>query len=138
MDAADGPLTQREYDVATVPVGPALAGAVVDFRGRALDWQSGGGEGGEGGAASLPYAPGSAAPLGVDVQGALFAECPPMEARSQICEALTTGVKGIDALTPLGRGQCLLVLGAAGSGKSTAVVDAVHAQAAAGVRCVIA
>jgi F-type H+-transporting ATPase subunit alpha len=138
VDAADGPLTQREYDVATVPVGPGLAGAVVDYRGRALDWEGGSGSGLADDGISLPPAPGASPPLGTDAAGALFAECPPMEARSQICAALTTGVKGIDALTPLGRGQCLLVLGAPGSGKTTAALDAVLAQASSGVRCVVA
>jgi F0F1-type ATP synthase alpha subunit len=128
VDAADGPLTQREYDVATVPVGPSLAGAVVDWRGRPLAWGSGGSD----------SAPSSPSPLGGEASGALFAECPPMDARAQILEPLHTGVKGIDALTPLGRGQCLLVLGGPGSGKSTATLDAVLAQAGTGVRCVIA
>lgn len=135
VDAADGPLTQREYDVATVPVGPGLAGSVVDFRGRALDWES---MRSDEAAPALPFSSGSPTPLGADVSGPLFAECPPMEARSQICAALTTGVKGVDALTPLGRGQCLLVLGAPGAGKSTAMLDAVLAQAGTGVRCVVA
>ena len=43
-------------------------------------------------------------------------------------------MKGIDALTPVGRGQCLLVLGGRGSGKSTACRDAAIAAARAGVR----
>jgi len=118
-DATAGPATKREYETAMVPVGDGAAGRVVDFRGRALD----GNADGVPGAATL-------APL--------LAEPPPMDARESINSALSTGVKGIDVLTPVGRGQCLLVLGADGAGKSTAMLDAAAAAAASGVRVVYA
>ena len=137
VDAAAGPATKREYGVVTVPVGDGALGKVVDFLGREVDLSGAGAE--AGGAPTTtsatpppPLVPGSAA------FAPLFALPPTMDAREPISEPLHTGVKGIDALTPVGRGQCLLVLGAPGAGKSTAMLDAVLAQAGTGVRCVVA
>jgi F-type H+-transporting ATPase subunit alpha len=61
-----------------------------------------------------------------------------MESREQITEALVTGVKALDVLTPLGRGQALQVSGPQGSGKTQLCIDAVIGQAGSGVRCVYA
>jgi len=133
VDAAAGPATKREYGVVTVPVGDGALGKVVDFLGREVDLSGAGAE--AGGAQTTtsatpppPLVPGSAA------FAPLFALPPTMDAREPISEPLHTGVKGIDALTPVGRGQCLLVLGGRGSGKSTACRDAAIAAARAGVR----
>lgn len=133
VDAAAGPATKREYGVVTVPVGDGALGKVVDFLGREVDLSGAGAE--AGGAPTTtsatpppPLVPGSAA------FAPLFALPPTMDAREPISEPLHTGVKGIDALTPVGRGQCLLVLGGRGSGKSTACRDAAIAAARAGVR----
>ena len=72
VDDDKGPSTKREYEIARVPAGEALAGKVVDFLGRA---------------------PGSQVQLGTSVMVPLFGEQPDMEAREQIAEALLTGVK---------------------------------------------
>ena len=132
VDASAGPATKREYEVVKVPVGDRSLGKVVDFLGREVDLSCGdsdddGGDGGETGsptsAAAAPSLPGSAA------FAPLFALPPTMDAREPISEPLHTGVKGIDALTPVGRGQCLLVLGGKGAGKTTACRDAAIAAA---------
>ena len=47
-------------------------------------------------------------------------------------------VQAVDALTPLGRGQALLVTGARRAGKTALVLDAVLAQARSNVRCIVA
>ena len=121
VDPSSGPSTKREYEVATVPVGDGAAGRIVSAAGVAVD--------GRGGDADTP---------GAGVTAPLLAGAPPMDARDPISEPLTTGVKGIDTLTPVGRGQCLLVLGAPGAGKTTACVDAAVTAARAGVRVVYA
>ena len=72
VDDDKGPSTKREYEIARVPAGEALAGKVVDFLGRA---------------------PSSQVQLGTSVMVPLFGEQPDMEAREQIAEALLTGVK---------------------------------------------
>ena len=86
VDDDKGPSTKREYEIARVPAGEALAGKVVDFLGRA---------------------PGSQVQLGTSVMVPLFGEQPDMEAREQIAEALLTGVKVGAAMQA---GQCNLPL----------------------------
>ncbi|CAL8468619.1 g8159 [Coccomyxa elongata] len=117
VDEQQGPMTKREYDVAKVPVGDELAGKVVDFLGRA---------------------PGTQVQLGTSAFAPLFGEQPDMESREQIAEALVTGVKALDMLTPLGRGQALLVTGMRQSGKTSLVLDAILGQYRSGVRCIYA
>lgn len=61
-----------------------------------------------------------------------------MAQRAQISECLLTGVRALDALTPLGRGASFLVIGPDGSGKTTLAVDAMLGQVGSGVHCVYA
>lgn len=117
VDAQSGPATQRDYEQASVPAGDALLGQVVDWLGRR---------------------PGEQQQIGADAWAPLLAEQLDMDSREQIAEALTTGVRAIDILTPLGRGQAQLLTGPHGSGKTLAAVDAILGQAGAGVRCVYA
>ena len=72
VDDAEGSKTKREYELARVPVGGALAGQVVDFMGR-------------------PH--GSAYQIGLDKQLPLLNEQLDMGSREQINEPLLTGVK---------------------------------------------
>lgn len=57
-----------------------------------------------------------------------------MDNREQIAEALLTGVRAVDALTPIGRGQAQLVAGPVGSGKSQLCIDAVVGQVRVSLR----
>ena len=61
-----------------------------------------------------------------------------MDSREQIKESLFTGVKAVDVLTPIGRGQAQLVAGPTGAGKTQLCIDVVVGQRGAGVRCVYA
>ncbi|KAL3150580.1 hypothetical protein ABBQ32_000390 [Trebouxia sp. C0010 RCD-2024] len=122
-DDAEGPTTKREYEVARVPVGAALNGQAVNFLG-------------------CPQ--GSQFPLGMDAQLPLLNDQLDMKSREQINSPLFTGVKALDTLTPLGRGQAQLLLGPAASGKTSLAVDAIIGQHAlqrpgqSPVRCVYA
>lgn len=129
VDENEGPRTKREYEPTMVPVGKGLCGQVVDFLGRPM--QSLGGIHGSPASAPNP-------PLGLDAQLPLLNPQPDMESREQIAEALVTGVKALDVLTPLGRGQALQVSGPQGSGKTQLCIDAVLGQRGVGVRCVYA
>lgn len=117
----------------TVPVGDGALGKVVDYLGREVDLSGDSDDDGDESTTSSASAPSSSFP-GSAASAPLFALPPTMDAREPISEPLHTGVKGIDALTPVGRGQCLLVLGGRGSGKTTACRDAAIAAARAGVR----
>eukprot|EP00963_Diacronema_lutheri_P001979 scaffold128_cov328-Pavlova_lutheri.AAC.30 len=63
---------------------------------------------------------------------------PDVGSRQKIHENLHTGLCGVDALAPIGRGQTMPFIGPKGSGKSQALMDAVCAQKDSGVYCVYA
>jgi len=105
-------LTGRQ---AAIPVGDALTGRVLDPLGAPLD------------GLSAPVCP-SRRPLD--------APSPPMIQRDFVTEPLFTGVKIIDTLVPIGRGQRQLIVGDKGLGRSALAIDAVLAQQGTGVRCV--
>lgn len=120
-DEEQGPLTKREYNLAAVPVGEELLGKVVNFRGYPA---LGDGE--------------DTSPLGTSVMYPLL-NCPPnMEDRESIDSPLMTGVKAIDIITPLGRGQALQLSGVQGSGKTQLCIQVVMGQKGSGVKCVYA
>ena len=103
--------------VASVVVGEALLGRVVDALGRPLD--------GGPPPASAVYWP-------VD------REAPGVADRLPVSQPLNTGIKVIDALLPLGRGQRELILGDRGTGKTALAIDAILAQRGGDVLCVYA
>lgn len=129
VDESEGPTTKREYELTTVPAGDALRCRVVDYLGRPLEISIEG---------HIALEDRNA--IGVDVQVPLLNIQPDMESRQQICEALVTGVKSVDIVTPLGRGQTLLVAGPQGSGKTQLCLDTIVGQRDTGeeVRCVYA
>ncbi len=99
----------------SVPAGDALLGRVVDPLGTPLDGQP---------------PPHPVQPQPID------APSPPMIRRRFVSEPLFTGIKIIDGLIPIGRGQRQLIVGDKGLGRSALAIDAVLAQAGTGVRCV--
>ncbi|MCG6942661.1 MAG: F0F1 ATP synthase subunit alpha [Thiohalocapsa sp.] len=105
----------RGHRQVSVPAGDALLGRVVDPLGAPLDAQP-------------PPQPADPQPLD--------APSPPMIRRRFVSEPLFTGIKIIDGLIPVGRGQRQLIVGDKGLGRSALAIDAVLAQADSGVRCV--
>ncbi|KAI7843748.1 hypothetical protein COHA_002646 [Chlorella ohadii] len=142
VDAAEGPSTKREYEQMLVPVGDALVGQVVDFLGRPYPMQQQAASSSSSSVQPHPEAEGAdaaaVAPIGTDARLPLLNGQPDMDSREQINEALMTGVRALDILTPLGRGQALQVVGPQGSGKTQLCIDAVIGQRGSGVRCVYA
>ncbi len=100
---------------ATIPVGDALTGRVLGPLGAPLD--------------GLP-------PPDCAARRLLDTPSPPMILRDFVNEPLFTGVKIIDTLIPIGRGQRQLIVGDKGLGRSALAIDAVLAQRGSGVRCV--
>ncbi|HEX7126899.1 MAG TPA: alternate F1F0 ATPase, F1 subunit alpha [Thermodesulfobacteriota bacterium] len=109
---AAGSSVRRTGRVVDVPVGPALVGRVVDPLGRPLD---GGG-------------PIRAAERWPTERGA-----PDILDRAPVSVPLETGIKAIDALVPIGRGQRQLVLGDRQTGKTAIAVDTITNQRGRGV-----
>lgn len=109
-----GALAEATGKVVQVPVGPGLVGRVVDAIGRPLD----------GGPPIVP-----AAHYPVEREATAIIE------RAPVSRPLQTGVKAVDALVPVGRGQRELILGDRQTGKTAIALDAVLNQRGSGVLC---
>ena len=111
----EGDLAKRTGKIAQVPVGEALIGRVVDALGNPID--------GKGPIATTEYRPVEQIAPGVVV-------------RQPVKEPLQTGIKEIDALIPIGRGQRELIIGDRGTGKTIVALDTIINQKGKGVFCI--
>ncbi len=110
----EGDEVRRTGTIASVPVGDALAGRVVDALGNAID----------GGA---PIAAAEMRPIELKAPGIID--------RQDVKEPMQTGIKVIDALTPIGRGQRELIIGDRKTGKTSIAIDTIINQRGENVRC---
>ncbi|MFH1238887.1 MAG: F0F1 ATP synthase subunit alpha [bacterium] len=111
----EGDMVKRTGKIAEVPVGEALLGRVVNALGRPID--------GKGPIKSNKFRPlASSAPNVVD--------------RQPVKEPLETGIKAIDAMIPIGRGQRELIIGDRQTGKTAIVLDTIINQKGKGVYCI--
>ena len=110
----EGDTVRRTGRIIEVPVGPALLGRVVDPLGNPLDDL--------GPIESTEYRP-------------VEFKAPGVVQRQKVTEALQTGIKAIDALIPIGRGQRELIIGDRQTGKTTIAVDTIINQRGQGVQC---
>jgi F-type H+-transporting ATPase subunit alpha len=101
--------------ILSVPVGDALLGRAVDGLGRPLD-----------GRGSIAAA----------ATRRLEFPAPGIIDRQPVKEPLQTGIKAIDALTPIGRGQRQLIIGDRQTGKTAIAIDAILNQRGQGVKCI--
>jgi F-type H+-transporting ATPase subunit alpha len=111
----EGQPVRRTGEVMSVPVGDGLLGRVVDPLGNPLDGQ-GAIEGGE--------------------RRPLEFKAPGVIARQPVSEPLQTGLKAIDSMIPIGRGQRELIIGDRGTGKTAIGVDAIINQRGGDVICI--
>jgi F-type H+-transporting ATPase subunit alpha len=100
------------------PSARATRGKIVDAFGEARD--------------------GSAMVTGTEDSSKMMREPPSVEERKPITTPLVTGIKAVDLLAPVGRGQCMLVSGEPGTGLSELGLTSIVAQRSTGVRCVYA
>ena len=110
----EGDRVTRTKRIAQVPVGEALTGRVVDALGQPVD--------GKGPIASSEFRP-------------LERYAPGVVDRRSVKEPLQTGLKAIDAMIPIGRGQRELIIGDRGTGKTAIGVDTIINQKGQGVYC---
>ncbi len=103
--------------VASVPVGDELLGRIIDGLGRPLD---------------------DGPPLRCRTFWPVEREAPGVIDRQPVREPLLTGIKVLDSLLPLGRGQRELILGDRATGKTAIALDAILAQRETGVICIYA
>jgi F-type H+-transporting ATPase subunit alpha len=111
----EGEPVRRTGNVASVPVGEALLGRVVDPLGNPLD---GGG------------------PIETDETRLLEFKAPGVVARQPVKEPLQTGIKAIDSMTNVGRGQRELIIGDRQTGKTAILVDTILNQEDTDVVCI--
>ena len=110
----EGDPVKRTGRIFSVPVGPAVAGRVLNPLGQPLD--------GLGPVESSEIRP-------------VELKAPGIMQRKSVHEPMVTGIKAIDAITPIGRGQRELIIGDRQVGKTAICVDAILAQKGTGVHC---
>lgn len=111
----EGDLAKRTGKIAQVPVGEALIGRVVDALGNPID--------GKGPIEAKEFRPVEQMAPGVVV-------------RQPVKEPMQTGIKMIDALIPIGRGQRELIIGDRGTGKTIVALDTIINQKGKDVFCI--
>jgi len=111
----EGQPVKRTGRVASIPVGDALIGRIVDPLGQPLD---GGG------------------PIETEERGLLEVKAPGVVDRQPVKEPLQTGIKAIDAMTNVGRGQRELIIGDRSTGKTAILVDTILNQADQDMICI--
>jgi F-type H+/Na+-transporting ATPase subunit alpha len=110
----EGDLVKRTKRIVQVPVGEALLGRVVDGLGRAIDGK---------GTINTPHS------------RVVELKAPGIVKRQPVSEPLQTGLKAIDALIPIGRGQRELIIGDRQTGKTAIAIDTIINQKGQNVHC---
>ena len=109
-DIREGDTVKRTGDIVAVPVGPELLGRVVDPLGNPLDGKG---------------------PIETAERRQVDVKAPGIIPRRSVHEPMQTGLKAIDALIPIGRGQRELIIGDRQTGKTAIALDAILNQKAA-------
>ncbi len=111
----EGDEARRTKRVLEVPVGPELVGRVVDALGNPLDGKG---------------------PINAKMTRKVESQAPGIIVRQPVKEPLQTGIKAIDSMIPIGRGQRELIIGDRAIGKTAIAIDTIINQKGAGVICV--
>jgi F-type H+-transporting ATPase subunit alpha len=111
----EGDTVVRTGKIASIPVGPSTEGRVLNALGEAID----------GGPAILSD---KLLPIEVKAPGIID--------RQNVCEPMYTGIKAIDAMFPIGKGQRELIIGDRKTGKTAIALDTIINQKGKGVHCV--
>ena len=106
-DIEQGQQVKRTGEVLSVPVGDAFLGRVVNPLGQPIDGRG---------------------DIETDTRRALELQAPSVVERQSVKEPLQTGIKAIDAMTPIGRGQRQLIIGDRKTGKTAVCVDTILNQ----------
>merc|ERR1711968_276227 len=103
----EGDTVKRTGEIMSVPTGEGLLGRVVDGIGQAIDGKG---------------------PIQSKTMSRVEVKAPGIIPRQSVCEPMMTGVKAVDVLVPVGRGQRELVIGDRQTGKTAICVDAIINQ----------
>ena len=108
-------VVKRTGKIASVPVGEAMLGRIVNPLGEPIDGKG---------------------PIQTTQTLPLEGHAPRVVDRMPVNEPIQTGIKAIDAMIPIGRGQRQLIIGDRQTGKTTIIVDTIINQKNAGVHCI--
>ena len=111
----EGDPVRQTGKVLEIGVGDELLGRVIDALGNPIDGKG---------------------PINTTARRRLEVQAPTVVERQPVHEPLQTGIKAIDAMTPVGRGQRELIIGDRQTGKTALVVDTIINQRNTGVKCV--
>ncbi|HEX4385237.1 MAG TPA: F0F1 ATP synthase subunit alpha, partial [Myxococcales bacterium] len=111
----EGDTVKRTGRIADVPVGPEVSGRVLNALGAPIDGKG---------------------PLNTKERRKIEVKAPGIIARESVKEPMQTGIKAIDAMIPIGRGQRELIIGDRQTGKTAVAVDAIINQKGQNVFCI--
>ena len=111
----EGDIVKRTGRIVEVPVGEALIGRVVSPLGLPIDGKG---------------------PINTKKTRPVESKAPGIMARQSVCEPLQTGIKAIDSMIPIGRGQRELIIGDRQTGKTSIVIDTILNQKGKDVICI--
>ncbi|MDE0749458.1 MAG: F0F1 ATP synthase subunit alpha [Acidimicrobiales bacterium] len=114
-DIEEGQTVRATGDILSLPVGDGLLGRVVNALGDPIDGKG---------------------PLTNTVMRRMEIQAPGIMGRKPVHEPMQTGIKSIDSLIPIGRGQRELIIGDRKTGKTTIAIDTIINQAGQGVNCI--
>jgi F-type H+-transporting ATPase subunit alpha len=112
---SEGSTVKTTGRIADVPVGNALLGRVVNALGEPIDGKG---------------------PIVAETRQLIEVKAPGVMQREGVKEPLQTGIKAIDAMIPIGRGQRELIIGDRQTGKTAVAIDAIINQKGNGVYCI--
>ena len=111
----EGDLVKRTEKIVEIPVGKALMGRVVNAKGEPIDGKG---------------------PLDTELTSRVEVKAPGIVARKSVHEPLQTGLKSVDAMVPIGRGQRELIIGDRQTGKTAVALDTIINQKGLDVYCI--
>ncbi len=114
-DIAEGQSVRATGEILSVPCGDGLLGRVVNTLGEPVDGKG---------------------PLSDVGTRRMEVQAPGIMGRKPVHEPLQTGIKAVDSMTPIGRGQRELIIGDRKTGKTTVAIDTILNQKGLGVKCV--
>ncbi len=114
-DVEEGQTVRATGRILSVPVGDGLLGRVVNALGEPIDGRG---------------------PIVGPIDRRLEIQAPSIMGRQPVHEPMQTGIKAIDAMTPIGRGQRELIIGDRKTGKTTVAIDTILNQKGQGVKCI--
>ena len=114
QDIQEGDTVKRTQKIVQVPVGEALLGRVVNVLGQPIDGKG---------------------PIHAAEHRLVEMKAPGIMPRQSVNEPLQTGIKAIDSMIPIGRGQRELIIGDRQTGKTAIAIDTIINQKGLGVQC---